>query len=340
MLRIALLGFSQGYYAIEYMRYLSKLKDIEVIGICDMGKDEKYIMDCAFISAQDFSLEMKAPLFHRYEDLFEHNPDAVLICSETKEHGYLAEIALRKGIHVFVSKPLGFNYEQIKNLDAVSKKDTHLLCGNPLKYEQGIVELYERINNNEVGNIYSIRVMINHLAMTKQEWERDTELSGGPLGTYGIYLFDLARWLSGKSISRLFAIGDNYATPEIDACDTIKIVGVHSDNTQCILELYSGIKHNYPFVQIEVIGDKGTLVTKYDNYTLIVQSIENVNLGSLRHSDMTIGEMEHFLDCIKNDARERCSYEDMVYVVGCLEASNESMINNQFVDVNWEGLVC
>ncbi|TAH73794.1 MAG: Gfo/Idh/MocA family oxidoreductase [Anaerolineaceae bacterium] len=340
MLRIALIGFSQGYYAIEYTRYLSRLKDIEIIGICDMGKDEKYVMDCAFISAQDFALEMKAPLYHSYDDLLKYKPDAVLICCETKDHGVLAEIALKKGIHVFVSKPLGFNYEQIKNLDAVRQKHIRLLCGNPLKYEQGIVEFHERLQNKEIGSVYSIRVMINHLAMTKQEWERNTKLSGGPFGTYGIYLFDLARWLSGKSISKLFAIGDNYVTPEIDAYDTIKIIGIHTDNTQCLLELYSGIKHDYPFVQVEAIGDKGTLITKYDNYTLISQSIENVRLGSLRSTDMTIGEMEHFLDCIKNNAEERCNFEDMTYVVRCLEAGNESMIKHKFVDVKWEGLKC
>jgi len=335
MIRISLAGFSQGYYAVNYMRYLSRLKDIEIAGICDMGKDEKYVMECAFISAKDFAGELNTALYHSYEELLEKKPDAVLICSETKEHGIMAEMALKKGIHVFVSKPLGFAYEHIKNLKSVLRKDLCLLCGNPLKYEQGIVELHDLIKNGEIGVVYSIRIMLNHLAMTRQEWERDKSLSGGPLGTYGVYLFDLARWLTGKSIGRLVATGGNYATPQIEDYDTVKILGLHEDNTQCLLELYSGIKHDYPFIQVEAIGEKGTLITKYDNYTLVGQSEKGVRFGALRNTDMTAGEMDHFLDCIKNRKPERCSYYDMVYVVKCIEAARESMRQGSFVDVEW-----
>ena len=51
MLKIALAGFSQGYYAVQYTRYLSKLKEIDIIGICDMGMEETYVRECAFLSA-------------------------------------------------------------------------------------------------------------------------------------------------------------------------------------------------------------------------------------------------------------------------------------------------
>ncbi len=333
MVRIALAGFSQGYYAVQYIRYLSRLKDIEITGICDMGKDDNYVMDCAFVLAKDFARELGAPLYHSYDELLKHKPDAVLICSETREHGIMAEAALKMGIHVFVSKPLGFDYEHIKSLQTIEMKDVRLLCGNPLKYEQGMVEFHDRMMNNEIGDVYSIRIMLNHLAMTKQDWERNIRLSGGPLGTYGIYLFDLARWLTGKLIDGLVAIGGNYATPEIEAYDTIKILGVHTDHTQCLLELYSGIDHEYPFIQVEAVGDKGTLITKYDNYTLVSQSRERIRFGTLRSTDMTAGEMEHFLDCIKNREPERCSYEDMIYVVRCIEAAGESMKLHKFVDV-------
>src|SRR5690606_7752518 len=149
---------------------------------------------------------------------------------------------------------------------------------------------------------------------------RDPRRSGGPFGTYGVYLFDLAQWMTGKSIRELIAFGDNYATPQIKAHDTVKIMGRHIDNTQCILELFSGINHDYRFIQVEAVGDRGTLITRYDNYTVIGQTKEGARLGSLRSSDMTAGEMEHFLACIKYGEPERCSYKDMVYVVRCIEA--------------------
>lgn len=340
MLKIALAGFSQGYYAVQYTRYLSRLKNISIIGICDLDMDEKYVKECAFITAEDFSQELQAPLYHNYEFLLAQKPDAVLICSETRDHGIMAKMAINLGIHVFVSKPLGFTLSQIQDLVRVKKDDFCLLCGNPLKYEQGIVELKERVQAKEIGNIYSVRIMLNHLAMTGQAWERDTLKSGGPFGTYAVYLFDLARWFTGKPIKKLAAFGDNYVTPQITAPDTVKILGIQTDGAQCSLELYSGIKHEYPFIQVEVVGDKGTLITKYDNYTIIEQTEEGIRLGSLRSTDMVTGEMDHFLDCILHTTTERCSLKDMIYVVQCIDAVYMSMEKHEIVELKWGEADC
>lgn len=331
MLKIALAGFSQGYYAVQYTRYLSKLKEIDIIGICDMGMEETYVRECAFLSAEEFARELQTPLYHSYEELLELKPDALLICNETKDHGTIAEKAISKGIHIFVSKPLGFTESQIVGLEKVKNDNTCLLCGNPLKYEQGIVELHNRLLSKEIGDVYSIRIMLNHLAMTEQAWERDPVRSGGPFGTYGVYLFDLAKWLTGKQLMELVAIGENYATPQIKVPDTVKILGIQKDGSQCLLELYSGIRHEYPFIQVEAVGSLGTLITKYDNYSVIEQTKMAVKLGALRSTNMTVGEMEHFLDCIKHKAAERCSLTDMIYVVRCIDAALLSMKQQKFI---------
>lgn len=336
MLKIALAGFSQGYYAVQYMRYLSRLKGIEVIGVCDLGMSEDYVRECAFVSAEDFAEELGCPLYHRYEEILAEKPDALLICSETKDHVKMAEMAVSLGIHTFVSKPLCFSYSQLGGLCGTKRADTCLLCGNPLKYEQGITEFRRRIRSGEIGKVYSIRMMLNHRAMTAQEWERDPAKSGGPLGTYGVYLFDLARWLTGEAICELAAFGDNFATPEIEAADTVKILGLQTDGSQCSLELYSGIQHEFPFVRIEAVGEKGTLVSNYDNYVFIEQTDKGAKLGCLRNSDMTAGEMEHFLDCILNDTEERCGLMDMIYVARCIDAVFQSM--EQHAIIRMEGM--
>lgn len=331
MLKIALAGFSQGYYAVEYLRYLSKLKGIEVAGICDLGEDDAYVRECAGISACDFADELQTVLCHSYGSVLSLKPDALLICSETKDHGKMAMETMNAGIHTFVSKPLGFSLSQISNLISLKKEGVCLLCGNPLKYEQGVVEFYNRIQSGEIGKVYSIRVMVNHLAMTKQQWERELSRSGGPLGTYGVYLFDLARWITGYPIEKMVAFGSNFATPEISMEDTVKIVGIQADGGQCSLELYAGIRHEFPFIQIEAVGTEGTLITNYGNYAVIGQTGKGAKLGALRNTDMTMGEMNHFLDCILYKEAERCSLEDMLYVTRCIDAAFLSMKEQKIV---------
>lgn len=59
MIRVGLAGFSQGYYATEYMSYLERFKEISVAAVCDCGESEEYVKECAFTTAQTFSEKMK-----------------------------------------------------------------------------------------------------------------------------------------------------------------------------------------------------------------------------------------------------------------------------------------
>lgn len=333
MVRIALAGFAQGYYAVLYTRYLSRLKGLEIIGICDLGRDESYVYACAALSAKEFASELAVPLYHDYGELLAQKPDALILCSETWKHIEMAVLAVRQGIHTFVSKPLCFTVSQLCKTEQLMREDTCLLCGNPLKYEEGLIELCQRLKSGEIGTVYSLRIMVNHLAMTEQEWERDPEKSGGPLGTYGVYLFDIARWLTGKPIMELVAYGGNYANSGIRAADTVKILGIQSDGAQCLFELYSGIRHAFPFVQVEAIGDKGVLMTNNWNYAVIGQTADGIKPGRLRSSDMAAGEMEHFLDCVLHGTQERCGLSDMVYVARCIDAVTLSTELHEFVRI-------
>lgn len=336
MVRIGLAGFSQGYYATTYMQYLAQLKEVELVAVCDCGASDAYVMECAFITAGEFARELNVPLVHAYEALLDMRPDAVLICSETASHADMVRMALERGIHVFVSKPLTFLPGDTAKLKKIYGGQARLLCGNPLKYELGVEEMRTRIQSAEIGRVYSLRIMINHLAMTQQAWERDEARSGGPLGTYGIYLFDLARWLTGEPLTRLYALADRFDTPEITCPDTVKVLGRGVAGAQFTLELYSAIRHDYPFVRIEAVGTRGTLVTS-ESYATLAQTEKDAKLGALRASDMGAGEMAHFLACIHGKASERCSLEDMDYVVRCIDATRRSIRAGVPVEINPEG---
>ncbi len=339
MIRAALTGFSQGYYATVYTRYLARLKEVEIAAVCDEGAPAAYVQECAFTTAQTFAAQLAVPLVHDFTELLEKKPDAVLICGETAAHAPTALRALEAGMHVFVAKPLTFRGEDIRMLRGAHGGRT-LLCGNPLKYEQGMEEMHRRLHGGEIGRVYSLRVMINHLAMTRQAWERDASRSGGPFGTYGVYLFDLARWLTGQKLTRLYALAGNFDTKEIDAPDTVKVLGQGEHGAQFSLELYSAIRHAYPFVQIEAVGSEGTLVTRYDNYATIAQTTRWTSFGELRSSDMAAGEMEHFLACIRGEETERCSLQDMDYTVRCIEAAWASMRTGSPAALDREGEMC
>lgn len=78
MIRVGLAGFSQGYYATEYMSYLERFKEISVAAVCGCGESEEYVKECALTTAQAFSEKMKAPLVHDYEEFLQCELDAVV----------------------------------------------------------------------------------------------------------------------------------------------------------------------------------------------------------------------------------------------------------------------
>lgn len=320
-MRIALVGFSQGYYAVEYTRYLSGLKGVEICAVCDLSKSDEYVLSCAFVRAADFAAEVGAPLVHSVQEVIAAAPDAVLVCGETADHTTLALKFLQSGAHVFVSKPLCFLSSQADALAKAAPKDRVLLCGQPLRHETGVAELISRLP--EIGRVYAVRIRLCHAAMIHQDWERDSSRSGGPLGTYGVYLFDLARALSGANIESLFASGMNAVTPEIADYDTVRILA-NGEGVSFSLELFSAVDAPMPFLQAEVVGEKGMLETHYDNAATTARFPQRQQQGALRTSDMTRGEMDHFLRCIRGACAPACDVETMRYVTRCIEAVRES----------------
>ena len=322
-MRVALAGFSQGYYAVTYTRYLATLKKAEIVGVCDFGASEEYVRSCAFVSADRFSEELGVPLVHTLEELIALQPEAVLLCCETVCHTKNAKILLENGIGVFVSKPLCFSSKQSDELLPAVKENSVLLCGQPLRYESGIREAAERIRSGEIGTVYSVRIRLYHEAMIHQEWERDPERSGGPLGTYGVYLFDLAWMFSGVPVRRLYALSDNRATPQIRDADTVSILAA-GDKVHFKLELFSAVDQKMPFIHMEAVGTRGMLETRYDNASSAVRLPEGVRMGEFRTSDMAKGEMDHFIACMEGAAKPECGIDRMRYVTRCIEAVRRS----------------
>ena len=329
MLRIGLAGFSQGYYAVTYTRYLVARQDVICAGVCDLGMSDSYVQECAFITAGQFARELDAPHFTCFSDLLDTNPDAILVCCETYLHTELAAQALTRGIHVFVSKPLSFDPEDFPPLLTVAE-NAILLCGNPLRYHPDIINLAKRVAAGETGKPYLLSCVVCHQAMVHQAWERDPELSGGNLGTYSPYLFDLPRWIIGEEIISLYAQGGNFNTPQITFADTIHITGRLKSGGMIAIELRSGIKQPHPFFQAQVAGTKGWISITCEDHAASSSSDETTDdLGTLKESSLGAAEMDHFIDCILKDETPACDVYNMEYSAACIRAVQKSMVSAQ-----------
>lgn len=326
-LRIGLVGMAQGWYATLYSRVCARRKDVDFIGVCDLGVPSQDIRACAEITAEEFAQELGVPLYHEFQDLMDQRPDALIITSESADHHRYAIPAIEAGIHVFVGKPMTISLEAAKQIASVAAKHPSIIVqpGEPARYEDGMILARERVLRGQIGKPLMVHLFVNHPAMTNHPWQLSFERSGGPFVEFGTYVADLAEWIVGSPISEVFALGKNFLHPQVDGPDNGKLLCEHQNGTMSSLDIFCSISWNYPFLGLEVVGERGCLRADYHNYPLFIHQPEGCEVTEPRYSPMNLREIEHFLECILEHKQPVITPDDYVSTITVIEAALASL---------------
>jgi UDP-N-acetylglucosamine 3-dehydrogenase len=144
-LKVGVIGL--GLMGSAHARVYSKLKDCELVGICDINSDRKRlskIYNCKF--------------FQDSEEFFEANLDAVSVCTPTSVHRAVVEDALKNGKHVLVEKPFA---DSLKNGKEMAKKavkmDRLLAVGYIERFNSAVRKLSEIVDFSQIFSTVSTR---------------------------------------------------------------------------------------------------------------------------------------------------------------------------------------
>ncbi|GIQ68804.1 Gfo/Idh/MocA family protein [Xylanibacillus composti] len=324
-MRFGLIGFSQGFYATTYTRHAARLKGIEVVACCDLGQTDEYVLECAGITAREFAEELGCELLSDLDAFFSRKLDAVMVASEVWQHAEHTINALSHGCHVFVGKPLSFRPDEVQAvIDKAREADRLVLPGNPLRYESSMQQIADQIRGGAIGKPTNIRVFVHHEAMVHQEWERDPAKSGGPLGTFGIYLIDTVRWLTGQELGHLYAVGGQFVFPEVQSWDTVQAVGATTEGALVQLNLVSTMTWEYPFVMVDAIGTKGVIHNNPYRQAYVLQNPQD-QLGPIQYDPMGQKEIEHFIACCQGTSRPAITLDDMLAAAEGIQTMTRSL---------------
>lgn len=310
------------------------MKEVEVVACCDLGRPPEYVMECAGTTAEQFCAEIGCTLIHELELFLELQLDAVMIASEVYQHAEHTLLALDRGWHVFVGKPLSFLPEEVLLVKtSASRVGRIVLPGNPLRYESAMQQTSEKVRSGAVGVPTNMRIFVHHEAMVHQEWERDPAKSGGPLGTFGIYLIDIARWMTGQEFNDVYAMGGQFVFKQIGTWDTVQAMGRMSGGTLVQLNLVSTMTWDFPFVVLDIVGTEGVIRSTYDHYPYLLQTTKGANLGPARYEPMGQKEIEHFIDCCLGRSEPAMTLDDMYAAARGIRAIEQSIVTGQPVDL-------
>lgn len=164
-------------------------------------------------------------IYNSYQEMFEkemalpegERMDFVTIVTPNRFHFEPAMMALERGIHVVLDKPMTFSLEEAKQLrDKVEETGlvlalTHVYTGYP-----AVKEMKSRVAKGELGKLRRVYVeypqgwlaeRIELLGGNNAGWRTDPKLSGkaGCIGDIGTHAWHLAEYVTGQKVTELCA---------------------------------------------------------------------------------------------------------------------------------------
>jgi predicted dehydrogenase len=209
------------------------------------------------------------PVFDSFEDMLSSpEVDVVCLCTPSGLHTPHALVAIARGKHVVVEKPMSLTLAEADELIAAADKHKALVCViSQFRLAPAVTEIRRAIDAGAFGRITTAELSMKYYrsaeyyasAGWRGTWALD---GGGALMNQGIHGIDVFRHLMGpvKSISAYARTLIHNIEVEDTAAAAIEFeseaLGVITGTTSC----YPGCPR-----RIEICGDKGSVMLEEDS---------------------------------------------------------------------------
>jgi predicted dehydrogenase len=136
----------------------------------------------------------------RWEELAEDpSINAVVIATPNALHATQTNACLRAGKHVLVEKPMATNVQDCEAMIATAEETNRvLMVGHCWRFRDEVLQLKERIESGELGEIVKTRSYGLHERWGPSGWFTDPQFAGGgALIDMGVHAIDTTRFLLG-----------------------------------------------------------------------------------------------------------------------------------------------
>ena len=333
-----------------HMPVYMKRDDVEVIACADID----------FPKAQKFAEDFGIPAaYASVEELLANcKPDYVDVCTWPAAHAPVAIAAANAGCHVMCEKPICHDLADALALkEAVLKNGVKFMLAVPLRYDFPAVHVRKLVDDGVLGEVYYGKTAYVRQRGIPGGWFSCSKYAGGgPIIDIGVHRIDLAWYMMGcpkpTSVlaSAVYKIGDYRDEPKVDPVtgevsannewsgaavpdykfdveDSASGVFRFENGAQLIFETswsFNGPDNN----STQIAGDKAGItlepLTLYraDGAKLVTEPIEDVKSG-----DFFANEIDHFIDCIRNDKTPSSDIEQAVQLqmmlMGIYQSSKE-----------------
>lgn len=191
-LQVGILGM--GNMGRGHAGNMIRMEDTELAALCSAS-----IRD-----AQNFAEEhqLDCPVYDDFDKMLEEvRLDVLYICLPPFCHDGQFEKAAKRGIHIFIEKPIALTPERGKSMvEAAQKAQICTQVGYQMRFGSAVQKLRVYMEQGKTGKptLYMANYECNSL---HGPWWRDVEKCGGQVFEQVIHLYDMGLYLMGKAES-------------------------------------------------------------------------------------------------------------------------------------------
>ncbi|MEU7382823.1 MULTISPECIES: Gfo/Idh/MocA family oxidoreductase [unclassified Streptomyces] len=260
-MRIGILGL--GRIGAFHAETLSGLDAVESLVVADP------FTDAAKAAAERFGAEVAdSP-----EAMLAAGVDGVVVAAATDAHPALILAAVDAGVPVFCEKPVARTMaEGVEVLTAVQDGGVPVQIGYNRRFDAGFAAARAAVLSGELGKLHTVRSTTLDPAPPPASYIAS---SGGIFRDCSVHDFDIIRWVTGREVTEVYAVGGNRGAGyirEAGDADTTGAVLTLDDGTIAVV---SNSRHNargYD-VRMELHGFEDSIAVGLDD-KLPVRSVE------------------------------------------------------------------
>jgi myo-inositol 2-dehydrogenase/D-chiro-inositol 1-dehydrogenase len=183
---------------------------------------EVLVADADGARARQVAERLGARAVDAVEDLFEAGLDGLVVAAPTDAHAGLVVRAVAAGIPVFCEKPVAPDIAgTVAVLARVADSGVPVQVGFQRRFDPGYVAAREAVRSGRLGRVHSVLASTLDPAPPPAAY---VAISGGILRDCSVHDFDIVRWVTGREVVSVYAVGANHGADYIRAAGDVDAV--------------------------------------------------------------------------------------------------------------------
>ncbi len=262
------------------------------------------------------------------DELYKAAVDGVVVTAATSAHAELIHQALDSETPVFCEKPVALDVPGTREVVSHAESSgVPLQIGFQRRFDTGYRAARHALRSGELGWLHTVRAVTADATPPPATY---IPTSGGLFRDCSVHDFDILRWMTGREVESVYALGSNRgadffaAAGDVDTCAAIL---KFDDDTLATVSAtrYNGAGHD---VRLEVCGSRGARFVGNNDHAPLPSAEPGVEWphGTSYQTFMErfeaayVAEARVFLDVVEGNTESPCTAAEALEALYIAEA--------------------